>query len=207
MTDGAIDPSTQGLVLGAQAGDSAALEALFQRYLPRVARMVAVQLGVRREQLPAEAEDLAQEAVVKALRALPTFEMRGKGAFTAWLATIVANCVRSTLRSGRGQAERHFWQRYGDLDLTESLFAGPQETPSRCAAGDEVNRAMESAMLALPQLYRQVLSLRYFAGMSHAEIAQAIGRTEANCRKLTQRALESLRAELAKGPGGGMPPR
>lgn len=200
-------PSTQGLVLGAQAGDDAAREALFQRYLPRVARMVAAQLGIRRDQLPTHAEDLAQDAILRALRALPDFELRGKGAFTAWLATIVENCIRSHLRSSRGQAERHFWQRYGDLDLTESVFAGPQESPSRCAAGDESNRATEVAMLAMPQLYRRVLSLRFFAGMSHAELAQAIGRTEANCRKLTQRALELLRIELAKGPESGLPPR
>jgi DNA-directed RNA polymerase specialized sigma24 family protein len=48
-----------------------------------------------------------------------------------------------------------------------------------------------------------VLSLRFLAGLSHTEIAQAIGRTEANSRKLVQRALENLKAELAKGDGVG----
>lgn len=197
------DPSTQGLVRGAQAGDDAAREALFLRYLPRVARMVAAQLGVRRDELPAEAEDIAQEAVVRALRALPEFEMRGNGAFTAWLATIVENCIRSHLRAARGCGQRQFWQRYGDLDLTESLFAGNEASPSRCAADLEANARIEAAMLELPRLFRRVLSLRFFAGMSHAEIAQAIGRTEANSRKLVQRAVENLLAQLPKVGGSG----
>ncbi|MBM4062898.1 MAG: RNA polymerase sigma factor [Planctomycetes bacterium] len=191
------EPSTQSLVAGAQAGDAAAREQLFRRYLPRVARMVAVQLGVRRDQLPAEAEDIAQDAIVKALRALPVFEVRGKGAFTAWLATIVENCIRSHARTAHNGVARQFWQRYGDLDLTESFFAGQETSPSRCAADHEANRRVEAAMLELPQLYRRVLSLRFLAGMSHADLAQAIGRTETNCRKLVQRAVESLRALLA----------
>jgi DNA-directed RNA polymerase specialized sigma24 family protein len=46
-----------------------------------------------------------------------------------------------------------------------------------------------------------VLSLRFFGGMSHAELAAAIGRNEVNCRKLTQRALDCLRAQLHRRNG------
>lgn len=192
------DTATCELVAAAQAGDEAARERLFARYLPRVARLVATQLGVRRSELPEDAEDIAQEAIVRALRGLSKFEMRGGGAFTAWLATIVENCVRSRMRQANGATAQRFWQRYGDLDLCDSLFAGRGPTPSGCAATEETNRAIEAAVLALPHVYRRALSLRYFAGMSHAEIAQAIGHTEGNSRKLVQRALDMLRAGFGR---------
>jgi RNA polymerase sigma factor (sigma-70 family) len=56
---------------------------------------------------------------------------------------------------------------------------------------------LEKALLALPSLYRRVLSLRHIAGATYAEIAQELGRTEASCRKVAQRAVEMLRAEMA----------
>ncbi|MCB9884794.1 MAG: RNA polymerase sigma factor [Planctomycetes bacterium] len=196
-----LDETTRSLVVAAQAGDAEARESLFVRFLPRVARMVAARLGVRRDDLPAEAEDLAQEAVLKALSALGDFEVRGQGAFAAWLATIVENCVRSHWRAQGRQGQRRFWQRYGDLDLTESFFATSGGSPSHSVASAEQNLRVERALLDLPHLYRQVLSLRFFAGMSHTELAGEIGRTEANSRKLTQRALECLRTHLARQNG------
>ncbi|MFO1078032.1 MAG: RNA polymerase sigma factor [Planctomycetota bacterium] len=180
MSDDEEFTTTQGLVASTLAGDHAAREDLFRRYLPRVARMVANQLGVPRDELPASAEDVAQNAIVRALAGLPRFEMRGRGAFAAWLATIVENAVRSHYRRNTGQGARRFWQRYGDLDLTESFFPGAEPSPSGVVAGMESNRVVEAAMLRLPSLFRNVLALRFFADMSHAEVAAQIGRTEVN---------------------------
>ena len=64
-------------------------------------------------------------------------------------------------------------------------------------AGAEANRRVEQALLALPALYREALTLRCIGQLSHAEIAQQLGRTEANCRKIVQRATEMLQAALA----------
>jgi len=163
--------------------------------------MVASRFGVFRSQLPDDAEDLIQETIIRAMNGLPRFEMRSDGAFAAWLATIAENAMRNHVRSRNSPGERRLWQRYGDIDLSESFFPGAEPSPSRLMAGVESNRAIEAAMLGLPMLHRQVLSLRFFACMSHAEIAQQIGHTEQNCRKLVQRALEALRAELAKAQG------
>ncbi len=192
------DP-TERLVLLAQQGDLAARETLFTRYLPRVCRMVASHLGVRRDALPAAAEDVAQDALVRALGGLDRFEMRSRGAFAAWMATIVLNCVRKHARRHGGDAERGLWQRYGDLDLRESIFAGVEPNPSRVLAGAEANQRVEQALLALPVLYREALTLRCIGQLSHAEVAQQLGRTEANCRKIVQRATEMLHAALARG--------
>ncbi|MFY9341502.1 MAG: sigma-70 family RNA polymerase sigma factor [Planctomycetota bacterium] len=195
MTD---EHTTLRLVTAAQAGDATARDDLFRRYLPRVAFMVAQRLGVRRNQLPAHAEDIAQEAIVRALAGLSQFEMRGPGAFAAWMATIVENCIRTHWRADHGVAKQLFWQRYGDLDLRESIFPGGGPSPSRMLATADTSAAIEAAMLELSSLHRRVLELKFIAGMSHAEVAQQIGRTEANSRKLLERALVNLRAELAK---------
>ena len=66
--------ATQVLVRALQSGDGAATEALFARYLPRVGRMVALQLGVPRHALPAEAEDIVQDAIVQIERGIVVLE-------------------------------------------------------------------------------------------------------------------------------------
>jgi len=188
---------TQSLVRAIQAGDERATEQLFARYLPRVGRMVAIELGISRADLTEDAEDLVQDAILRALRALPAFEMRSPGAFAAWLSRIVQNCVqqrRATLNTSKAKM---LWQRYGDLELSESFFSARADSPSRIMSGSESNQRLEKALLALPSLYRRTLSLRHIAGATYAEIAQELGRTEVSCRKVAQRAVEMLRAELA----------
>lgn len=192
-------PTTEQLVAFAKAGDVAARESLFARYAPRVCRMVAARLGVPRASLPARAEDMAQDALVAALSGLDRFEMRSPGAFASWMATIVLNSVRKHHRDRGNAREVAFWQRYGDFDLHDSLFAGAEPSPSRVALHKEANDRLEAALLALPALYREVLSLRCLGQLSHAEIAQRLGRTEVSCRKLVQRATEMLQASLARG--------
>lgn len=191
--------STERLVVAAQAGDVAAREQLFARYLPRVCRMVAVHLGVPRASLPASAEDMAQDALIRAFSGLAGFQMHSGGAFAAWMATIVLNCVRKHHRRANNGSHRALWQRYGDLDLHESIFVGNEPSPSRLFGDREANDRLEAALLELPALYRESLSLRYLAQMSHAEIAQQLGRTEVNSRKIVQRGLDMLQATLARG--------
>jgi len=190
------DAATQALIRGVQTGDRDAAEALFQRYLPRVGRMVALALGVPRHQLPADAEDVVQDAILRALRALPTFEVRSSAAFAAWLARIVENCVSNHRRDRAGPKARALWQRYGDLDLSESFFPGHGDSPSRLVAGAEADARIEQTLLGLAGLYRRALSLRFVGGLSHAEIAQELGRTESNARKIVQRGVDMLRAAI-----------
>lgn len=192
------DATTHRLVVGAKSGDHAAREALFARYAPRVSRMVAARLGVRRHDLPGQAEDVVQEALMAALRGLDGFEMRGPGAFMAWMATIVQNCVRRSHRDAQAPGERALWQRYGDFDLHDSVFASQQPSPSHLALRREANDRIEAAVLTLPTLYREALALRCFAQLSHAEIAQQLGRSEVNARKIVQRAFAMLESALAR---------
>jgi RNA polymerase sigma-70 factor (ECF subfamily) len=169
MSDSTLE--TGKLVARIQAGDDAACEILFARYLPRVLRSVALKLGVRRNELDAEVEDIAQDALCRGFKSMSQFENRREGAFRSWMATIVDNCLRSKLRSKRSNGE---------------------PTPASGAASLEANERIEAAMLQLPRLHRQVLAMRAFEGLSFAEIALALGRTEVNARKLFQRAQENL---------------
>ncbi|MEZ6036726.1 MAG: sigma-70 family RNA polymerase sigma factor [Planctomycetota bacterium] len=187
------------LVQAVHAGDEAAREALFSRYLPRVAHMVAAQLGVSRRSLPAAAEDVAQDALLHALQGLGGFEMKSPGAFAVWLKTIVLNCVRHRWRKEHATPERCLWQRYGDLDLRESFFAGASPTPSSHSLASEDNQRVEQALQRLPQLYRLAIVGRFLGEMSHAELAQHLGHTEVYCRKLVQRGIDLLRVDLARG--------
>jgi len=193
-----VDGVTMQLVRSAQAGDGAAREQLFARYLPRVARMVAARLGVARSALPAAADDMAQDALLRALQSLDRFEMRSPGAFMAWMATIVLNCVRRHHRQEHGDAAGMLWQRYGDLDLHDSIFRSEGPSPSTIVGNREDSAKVEQALLDLPALYREALTLRCIGQLSYAEMAQQLGRTEVSCRKLVQRAMEMLQAALAR---------
>jgi RNA polymerase sigma-70 factor (ECF subfamily) len=188
--------ATQELVRALQSGDTKATEALFARYLPRVGRMVALHLGVPRHALPAAAEDIVQDAIVRALRSLPQFEVRSPGSFAAWLARIVENCVQQHRQSLRGNKSRTLWQLYGDLDLSASFFSDQDKSPASLVSDAETNRKLEEALLGLPSLYRRVLSLRHLAGATYPEIAQEVGRTDINCRKIAQRAIEMVREAM-----------
>ncbi|MFM1873868.1 MAG: polymerase sigma-D factor [Planctomycetota bacterium] len=183
---------TDKLVARIQSGDDEACEILFARYLPRVLRSVALKLGVRRNELDAEVEDIAQDALCRGFKSMSQFENRREGAFRSWMATIVDNCLRSKLRSKRSNGEQALWQRFGDIDLCESVFAAGGPSPVSGAASLEANERIEAAMLQLSKLHRQVLAMRAFEGLSFAEIALALGRTEVNARKLFQRAQENL---------------
>jgi RNA polymerase sigma-70 factor (ECF subfamily) len=195
-----MDEKTMNLVAGAQAGDAVMREALFERYLPRVRRMVAARLGVKLASLSASGEDAVQAVLVRALTGLDRFEMRSCGAFAAWMQQIVLNVIRSQYRDAHGERHRVLWQRYGDLDLNESIFHGDGPTPSMVALQNESNERIESAMLELPAIRRDALSMRAFGDLSYAEIAQQLGHSEASCRKLVQRAKEELQARLAQRP-------
>ena len=188
--------ATTKLVGAAQAGDAAAREGLFQRYLPRVSRMVAARLGVPRDRLSADGEDLAQEALIKALGSLGRFELRSPGGFARWMETIVLNCVRQRSRKQQTGPERVLWQRYGDIDLRESLFSSGGPTPSMLVKSREQNEQVEQALLDLPQTYRCALVDRFIGEMSYGELAERTGRQEASCRKIVQRALTMLRERL-----------
>ena len=188
--------STPSLVDAIQRGDVRAQEQLFERYVPRVRQMVALRMGRPVADLPADADDMVQQTLLSALQALAKFEHRSEGAFRAWIARIVENTLKNEHRNQRSEKHRQIWQRQGDLDLRETMFPDDGHGPSSLAEQKEQNQRIEAAILSLPTLYRRAIELRDIAGMSYIDLAEALGRSEPNCRKIYQRAREMLQDKL-----------
>lgn len=172
------EEATAALVKQALAGSAKAYEGLVRRHL-RVAYAVA--LAVLR--VPAEAEDVAQEALVVAWEQLS--ECRQPDAFGAWLVNIARNQARNALARRKVRAD---WAARppGDEDAPESISAVVD-------ARAQLLRALE----ALDERQREVVLLHDLEGWSHAEIAQALSLSEVNSRQLLFTARKTMRERLA----------
>lgn len=179
--------SESELLERASAGEAEAIQALYRRYAPRVYAVVRRILGD--EDL---AQDAAQEAWVRAIRALPAF--RGEARFSTWLHRIAVNAALQLLR--RQESQRHREE--------EGL---PDDTPLPPPSGDVLLEArLEKALGRLPPGMRQVLILHDVEGYTHEEIAELLAITtgtsksqlfkaRARMRRLLQPALVEGRCE------------
>src|SRR5438477_9379521 len=145
----------QDLIQRAREGERTAIEALYQKYSPRVYAVVRRLAGE-----DALAEDWAQEAWVRAIRALPKF--RGDAQFSTWLHRIAVNIA---LHGQRWRARRA--GREEDLPVSVPSSAGQSHTLLKVR--------MERALAALPERMRQVIVLHDVEGHTHEEIAEMLG--------------------------------
>ncbi|HEV8054234.1 MAG TPA: sigma-70 family RNA polymerase sigma factor [Candidatus Limnocylindrales bacterium] len=183
------------LVLRAQHGDVASFEELVRRYQNVVFRTAYV-ICVGRE----EAEDAAQEAFVKAYRALPRF--RPEAPFQPWLLRIVGNQARNRRRSAgrRGLLALRAEAQAGRPAETESPEAAVVATEARAALLEAVNRLRDDERL--------VVACRYFLDLSERDTAQALGCPPGTVKSRLSRALARLSAMLGEQAGaapGTMP--
>src|SRR5688572_28635508 len=174
--DGAIER----LVEAARLGDPEAFGSLFDHFYGPVYRYVAVRVG-----RPSDAEDLAQLVFVKALEALPRYEARGVP-FGGWLFRLARNVVIDHVRTRR---------EHTTLDVVAER-AGTDDGPDELAL---MRQEMDSVVMALRRLtpeQREAIELRFFAGLSAKEAAEAMGRQEGTVRGLQFRAIAALRRDL-----------
>jgi RNA polymerase sigma-70 factor (ECF subfamily) len=174
------DDAIQRLVEASQRGDPEAFGSLFDVYYGPVYRYVAARVG-----RPSDAEDLAQLVFVKALEALPRYESRGVP-FGGWLFKLARNVVIDHIRMRRETAP---------LDLVVER-PHPAQGPDELAV---LRQELESVAFALRRLtpeQREAIELRFFAGLSAKEAAEAMGRQEGTIRGLQFRAIAALRREL-----------
>lgn len=171
----------------AAAGDLAAFERLYRRYSARVFSLSRRMLGsVDR------AEDATQEVFLRAWRKLPSF--RHEAPFGAWLARLARNHLLNELR----WRERHEpeVQSAAAEDLDELPPAADAGTTAAGGRGPEEELALESAVGSLPEGSRQVLVLYHFEGLTHAEIAGALGISVGTSKSQLHRARSLLRSAL-----------
>ena len=150
----------------------------------------------------ADAEEAAQEAVLKAFSALPRFRKESK--FSTWLVQITINEARLKLRRDR----RHLYdsidesQTSDEGDYFPKDFADWREIPSEALQHKELKEALKRALDALPQKYREVLILRDIQHLSIQETAQVLGITEGSVKTRLLRARFRMRDALAPGIDG-----
>jgi RNA polymerase sigma-70 factor (ECF subfamily) len=173
------------LVARARRGDTAAFGVLVGRHQRAALRTAFAVMGWGSE---SEAEDVTQEAFVKAFRALPRF--REGLPLRPWLMQIVANEARNRRRS-RGRRER--------LAVRAAAMGG-QDTGSaeELALGAVSAGELRAALAGLEDRDRTVIALRYFAGLSEAEAALALEVPAGTVKSRLSRALDRLRAELGE---------
>ncbi|HEY0444096.1 MAG TPA: sigma-70 family RNA polymerase sigma factor [Candidatus Limnocylindrales bacterium] len=174
------DAALERLVELARDGDSQAFGQLFDHFHGPLYRFI-----VSRVQRPADAEDLTQVVFVKVLEALPRYESRGIP-FGGWLFRLARNTVIDFVRTRHDHSE---------LD-TVAERAGTDVAPDDLAVLREDIDAVGAALAALTDEQREAIALRFFAGLSAREAAEAMGRQEGTIRGLQFRAIAALRREL-----------
>jgi RNA polymerase sigma-70 factor, ECF subfamily len=185
------------LIEGVLAGEKDLFYELIQPYERGVFLAAASILGN-----DADAEDAAQEAVLKAFRNLARFRQESK--FSTWLFQIVINEAKMKLRKDR----RHLYQSIdagletNEGDYIPTDFADWREIPCETLEQSELREALNQALKCLPEKYRTVLVLRDVQQMSISETAKALGISEENVKTRTSRARLQMRDRLAPGWGG-----
>jgi RNA polymerase sigma factor (sigma-70 family) len=137
----------------------------------------------------ADPDDVAQQAMLRAIERLPGFDPR-RGSLDAWLWRIVVNLARD---AGRVARRREL--------VVERLRRGQPAaaSPEAVALGHLRDAELVAAVRRLPRRYRTLVALRYGADLSAAEIAAALGTTRMTVAKALRRALDRLRADLGRG--------
>jgi RNA polymerase sigma-70 factor, ECF subfamily len=187
----------------AKAGSGAALSRLLDRHRGALEVQARLQLG-RRLRAKLDIDDLMQELSLEAHRDIAQFRGRSEGEFVCWLrkvfATILSNQVRRYLGTRRRdlRRERRFVNRGDDTSraVTDRNLLAPQSSPSQQAARHERAELLAAAMERLPLAYREVILLRNIEGLSFADVAARMGRTEDSVKNIWLRALNRLRRML-----------
>jgi len=171
MVDRPLADEDAGWVAACQAGDERAMQRLYAKHHGRLFAMALRLTGNR-----GDAEDVVQEAFLRAWRALPSF--RGEASFGTWIYRIAVNLCRDQFKRRRP---------------TEPEVEG-QAAPT---PGDGIaRRRLESALQSLSAGYREVLVLHDVMELKHPEIAEILGVEVGTCKSQLHKARARMRALL-----------
>jgi RNA polymerase sigma-70 factor (ECF subfamily) len=172
--------SEESLVRRAQKRDQEAFAQLYEEHFDKIYRYLALRIGNE-----TEAEDMTQQVFLNALQSISSFRWKGIP-FSAWLFRIAHNQAVDYLRKKKRTA----------VPLDESL-ASNGDSPQRIA---EYKLDIEQLLLATNQLteaQREVVSLRFASGLSIAQVAKVMGRSQGAVKALQHSAIVALRRALS----------
>jgi RNA polymerase sigma-70 factor, ECF subfamily len=173
------------LVELARGGDTEAFGLLYDHYHVSVYRFIYYRVGS-----VALAEDLMSETFFRALRGMANFRWQGKD-FGAWLMTIARNLTTDHFKAGRTRLEH----------ATEDMSAhdAPTEGPESSVLASLTNEVLLKALTELPTEQQECLIMRFLQGLSIAETAQVLGRTDGAVKQLQLRGVRNLAKLLPEG--------
>jgi RNA polymerase sigma-70 factor (ECF subfamily) len=192
------EESDLSLVQRAQRGESGAFDALVRRYQHTVVNLV-----MRYVRNPTEAEDIAQDAFIKAYRALSRF--RGDSAFYTWLYRIAINTAKNSLAARARNPVQLDSNGSGDEDrpgLEERMI--DTATPEALALTEEIRATVSAAIDRLPEDLRTAIMLRELEGLSYEEIAKTMDCPVGTVRSRIFRAREAVDERLREIFDGGL---
>jgi RNA polymerase sigma-70 factor, ECF subfamily len=174
-----------GLVELARGGDAEAFGLLYDHYQSSVYRFLYY-----RTRSAVVAEDLCSETFFRALRSMSSFRWQGKD-FGAWLMTIARNLATDHFKAGRTRLEM----------TTEDMGQHDDETegPENAVLASLTNEILLEALTKLPNEQRDCLIMRFLQGMSIAETAAALGRSDGAVKQLQLRGVRNLARLMPEG--------
>lgn len=186
MGDSSVD---RRLIERVKKGDKQAFDVLVRKYQLKIVKLISRYISD-----PSEALDVAQEAFLKAYRALPGF--RGDSAFYTWLYRIAINTAKNYLVAQNRRPPGD------DIDAQEAIQFEREsplkdyDTPEHMLLKDEIERTVYQAIEELPDDLRTAITLRELEGMSYEEIAQTMGCPVGTVRSRIFRAREAIGNKL-----------
>ena len=177
MTIHPVETSERQMIRLAADGDARAIRSLYDRYAPRVYAVV--------RRIAADddlAQDYAQEAWIRAIRALPTF--RGDARFSTWLHRIAVNAALQALRKTETRKKR-------EGPAPDEIAIAPVHKDAL------LQKRLESALDGLPEGMRRVLILHDVEGYTHEEIGDVLGITSGTSKSQLFKARAKMRVMLS----------
>lgn len=169
----------QALIASCQAGNLQDFDPLYQGYVDRIYRFI-----YRRTAQRELTEDLTSVTFMKAMEKIHQYK-NNKGVFAAWLYSIARNCITDHYRSHKDMQDiETVWDLASQEDVTQTV-------------DDRVNfDTLKTALAGLAPDKRDIVMMRVWDGLSYKEIAQITGKSEANCKVIFSRTIQSLKATM-----------
>jgi RNA polymerase sigma-70 factor (ECF subfamily) len=176
-----------------RSGDQAAATSFYEEYCGKIYRMMYFSSSSE-----AQAEELTQATFLAFFESLPRF--RGEARLSTWLYAIAKNVLRNYYSRNKRNREVPL-DDHGVAGEMRSYLDGlesNEEPPEQLMAREETKAVVREVLARLATSYREVITLRYFDGLSNADVAAALGKKESTVRVLLHRASKAFARELRR---------